>query len=130
MVEQLRLDSVTTPEFLDTFYALLSNADRRNALQYLLAHRDPVSVHRLALELAAIEHEIPGEAVTREQQHETSLLLAHVHLPALSDAGVVEWDRSAELVTLSPLLDHLTITIPAPGGLPGLSMSVRPETSH
>ncbi|WP_436343285.1 DUF7344 domain-containing protein [Natronorubrum sp. FCH18a] len=130
MVEQLRLEQVETPEFLDTFYTVLANATRRNALQYLLTHRDPVTVHRLALELAAVERGVPGEDVTGEQQGELALLLNHIHLPALSDAGIIEWDRTAELVSLTPLLDQLSVTTPDPSGLPGLSVSARSETSH
>ncbi|SDK25894.1 DUF7344 domain-containing protein [Natronorubrum texcoconense] len=130
MAEQLRLEQIETPEFLDTFYSVLSNAIRRNALQYLLTNPNPVSVDRLALELAAIEHEVPAEAVTSEHQHDIQMLLTHVHLPSLSDAGVVDWDRECEQVTLTPLLNQLSVTGSAMNGLPELSVSPRSEPSH
>ncbi|WP_440765405.1 DUF7344 domain-containing protein [Natronorubrum sp. DTA7] len=130
MVEQLRLEQIETPEFLDTFYTVLANAIRRNTLQYLLTNPNPVSTDRLALELAAIERELPAEAVTSDHQHDLLLLLTHVHLPALSDAGVVEWDRDCEQVTLTPLLNQLSVTGSAMNGLPELSISTRSETSH
>ncbi|WP_440769255.1 DUF7344 domain-containing protein [Natronorubrum sp. DTA28] len=130
MVEQLRLEQVETPEFLDTFYTVLSNAIRRNALQYLLTNPRPVLVDRLALELAALEQGVSPEHVTSEQQHDLQMLLTHVHLPALSDAGVVEWDREYGQVTLTPLLDQLSVTDSSLNGLPELSVSARSETSH
>lgn len=130
MVEQLRLEQVGTPEFLDSFYSVLSNAIRRNALQYLLTNQDPVSVDRLALELAAIEHGESAEAVTSEHQHDLRMLLTHVHLPSLTDAGVVTWDREREQVTLTPLLNQLSVTGSTMNGLPELSISPRSETSH
>jgi len=130
MVEQLRLEQVDSPEFLDTLYTLLADATRRNALQYLLAHREPVSIHRLALELAAAEARIDGEDVTSEQQQELTLLLEHIHLPALSESGVIDWDRTDGVVTVTSLLDQLTYLTPDPSGLPGLSASVRCEDGH
>ncbi|GAB3669776.1 DUF7344 domain-containing protein [Halopiger thermotolerans] len=123
MVERLSVDQLESPEFLDTVYVLLADASRRNALRYLLTHRDRVPVVRLAAELAALEHGIPSEDVTADQQYEAVLELQHVHLPMLSDSGVVEWDRDEGEVTFTPLLELLSESLPDPTELFGASAS-------
>lgn len=129
MVERLRLEQADTPEFLDTIHALLADSARRNALQYLTTRGEPVTVRRLATELAAAEYRVPSADVRAEQRQEIDLLLRHAHLPALHDAGVLDWNRERDLVSLTPLLDHLSITIPHPSGLLNMSVSSRPELS-
>lgn len=128
MVEQLRLGQMETPDFLDTIYSLLANSHRRNALQYLLTHPNPVSIDRLSLELAAIEYGVDAEDVTVDHQQAVHLHLKHVHLPVLHDAGVITTDRDAKQVALTPLLDQLTVTVPNLGQLLDSSGTTRPET--
>ncbi|SDR34952.1 DUF7344 domain-containing protein [Natronobacterium texcoconense] len=127
MVEQLRLDRVETPEFLDTIYSVLADTQRRYALQYLLAHSEPVSVHQLANELAELESGTTVGSVSTDQRQEIYLRLKHVHLPLLADTGIVEWDRESERITLSSLLDHLSVSIRNPGGILDISVSTRSE---
>ncbi|RKD89295.1 DUF7344 domain-containing protein [Halopiger aswanensis] len=121
MVERLSVDRLESPEFLDTVYVILADASRRHALQYLLAHRDRVPVSRLAAELAALKRGIPSEDVTTDQQHDAFLELQHVHLPMLSDSGVVEWDRDEGDVTFTPLLELLAEALPDPTELVDVS---------
>ncbi|MDS0477753.1 hypothetical protein [Natrinema sp. 1APR25-10V2] len=127
MVERLRLEQVETPEFLDAVHALLSDSVRRNALQYLTTQRRPVTVRRLATELAAVKYGVPSTEVLTEHRREVVLHLRHAHLPALHDAGVIDWDRERDRIALTPLLDQLSVTIPGSGGLPELTLSSRPE---
>lgn len=117
MVERLNVDRLESPEFLDTVYVILAEADRRHVLQYLLTRRDRVPVSRVAAELAALNHGVPSEAVTAARQHEASLELQHVHLPMLSESGVVEWDRDEAVVAVTPILDLLSEALPDPTGL-------------
>ncbi|ADB63054.1 hypothetical protein Htur_4234 (plasmid) [Haloterrigena turkmenica DSM 5511] len=126
MVERLSVDRLESPEFLDTVYVILADASRRNALQYLLTRRDRVPVFRLAAEIAALERGIPSEDVTADQQYEAFLELQHVHLPMLSESGVVEWDRVEENVTVTPILDLLSQALPDPTGI--LDVSALSET--
>ncbi|SEP89486.1 DUF7344 domain-containing protein [Natrinema salaciae] len=130
MVERLRIDQVGTSEFLDTIHALLANSARRNALRYLTTHREPVSVDRLAIELVAVEAGVDAAAVRPEQRRDVGLRLRHVHLPMLHDAGVVDWNRDSDLIALTPLLEHLSVAIPNPGDVLGVSVTVRPEPNH
>ncbi|WP_247002313.1 DUF7344 domain-containing protein [Halosolutus gelatinilyticus] len=129
MVEQLRLEQVETPEFVDTIYTLLASSQRRNVLQFLIARRDSVSIHRLAVELAAIDLDVPVEDVTSEQQENAFLSLSHIHLPLLRDTGVISWDQETEQIELTSLLSHLSVTIPESGGLLDVSLSDRSDPS-
>jgi len=127
MVERLRLEQVDTPEFLDTIHALLADSTRRNALRYLTTHSGPVTVYQLTTELAATDYGIPATDVRPDQRREIDLSLRHAHLPALRDAGLLEWDRDRDLVSLTSLLDHLSVTIPNPHNVLDISVSSRPE---
>ncbi|MFC6716948.1 hypothetical protein ACFQGT_16160 [Natrialbaceae archaeon GCM10025810] len=117
MVERLRLERATTPEFLDTLFVLLADSRRRSILQVLVERGRPATVHRLAAELAALEYDVPVADVQSDQQHELFLELAHVHLPLLDDTGMLAWDRETERVALTPLLDQLSVTVPDLRGL-------------
>ncbi|WP_254764313.1 DUF7344 domain-containing protein [Natrinema marinum] len=127
MVERLRLEQAETPEFLDAIHALLADSDRRTVLQYLMAQHQPVTVHRLATELAAAEYGA-ATADALDRQREIALGLRHAHLPLLQDAGVVDWNLERDSVALTPILDHLSVTVPDPGGLLDLSLSSRPNS--
>ncbi|NGM67442.1 hypothetical protein G6M89_00210 [Natronolimnobius sp. AArcel1] len=129
MVEQLRLEQAGTPAFLDTLYELLADSRRRDVLQFLLQHRKSVSVTRLAAELAAAEDGLNPAHVTVDRQNDVELLLTHAHLPLLADTGVIQWDRHAEQVTLTPLLERLSITAPMENGLLEVTLRTRPNTS-
>ncbi|MDF9746936.1 DUF7344 domain-containing protein [Natrinema salsiterrestre] len=130
MVKRLRLEQVDTSEFLDTIHVLLADSVRRNALRYLTTHREPVSLDRLAIELAAADEECDAAEIRPEQRRDVVLRLRHVDLPMLHDAGVVDWNRDADLITLTPLVEHLSVTAPNSRGLLGVSVSVRPEPNH
>lgn len=117
MVERLSVDRLESPEFLDTVYVILADADRRTVLQYLLTRRDRVPVSRVAAEIAALDCGRSSDAVTAAQQHEAFLELQHVHLPMLSESGVVEWDRDEDDIAVTPILELLSDALPDPTGL-------------
>ena len=125
MVEQLNLDKVDSPEFLDTVYSLLADSRRRNVLRYLLTTRQPASIHRVATAVAASEHDVAAEEVTYDQFEDVLLLLKHVHLPMLHDTGVISWNQDNDQISLKPLIDHLSVTVSHPGGPLDVSMSTR-----
>ena len=125
MVEHLDLGKIDTPEFLDTLHRVLGNSKRRYILRYLLTSPQPVSLHRLAIETAASEHDVSVEAVTTDQLEDGLLRLKHVHLPMLHDTGLVTWDRDDDLISRTPLMDHLPATESLSGGVLDLSISDR-----
>lgn len=130
MVERLRIERVDTPEFLDTLYGLLADSARRNVLEFLLARREPVSVRQLAAELAGAEYGTSADDATEDQIRETLLLLKHVQLPMLRDAGAIEWDRDADLIALTEVLDQVSVTVSNAGGLVDASVSARREAGY
>lgn len=84
----------------DTLYGLLSDRRRRTVLYQLDERENPVSLAELArvivLEETGSNVDAPSEALRRVR-----ISLHHVHLPKLSDAGAVAFDRAdgtAELI--------------------------------
>lgn len=125
MVEQLNLDKIDSPEFLDTVYSLLADSQRRNVLHYLLTTRKPASIHRLATAVAASDHDVAVEEVTHDQFEDVLLLLKHAHLPMLQDTGLISWNRDNDQISLTPVMGLLSVTVSHPGGQLDVSMSAR-----
>jgi len=95
----------------DWAYELLSKARRRFVLAYLDATEPPVTVETLATAIADWEAEGDGPPST-EVYEAVECSLHHVHLPKLSDAGVVAYDRDALVVTdwYHPILGEAWVT--------------------
>lgn len=72
-------------------YRVLASEERQTVLE-VLEGTTSVSLDALATEVAARKHDS-----TTEKQAKISLV--HQHLPLLSDAGVVEYDREAKRIT-------------------------------
>jgi len=104
-------DVLCRSEKLDRYYEALANTARRETLQYLRGQQRPISVPTLADELVVTIDERPERLSTVERRHRMSVRLTHVHLPKLAAAGLVEWDRDQETVSLSQRFDE---TDPAP----------------
>ncbi|WP_083902808.1 DUF7344 domain-containing protein [Natrinema versiforme] len=89
-----RLDSLS----LDTVYTLLSHNRRRAVLDLLLTHDRALTLTDLRNEVVEWEEnaeitDIPGEKV--KQVHAD---LHHVHIPKLTEAGVVIYDTDRNVV--------------------------------
>lgn len=89
-----RVDSLS----LDTVYTLLSHNRRRAVLDLLLTHDRALTLTDLRNEVVEWEEnaeitEIPGEKV--KQVHTE---LHHVHIPKLTEAGVVIYDTDRKIV--------------------------------
>jgi len=86
-------------ESLDTTFALLSDTRRRYVLYDLSRTNGATSLSELAERVVALETGESPTVVSDERRREVELSLAHVHLPKLADAGVVEFDgRSGDVV--------------------------------
>ena len=110
MPATLQPDTLDSPESLDTLFAVLADAQRRDVLRHLLTVEGPVEERALADALAE-----PGAVDV------TVLGLRHVHIPALEDVGLLEWDRSEHTVSLTPVLEQLSVVVPSVGGILDLS---------
>ena len=74
------------------------NLRRRYALYYLKCEDEPVELGELAEQIAAWENDTTVEGVTAEQRKSVYSALYQTHLPKLEDAGVVRYDRGANVV--------------------------------
>ncbi|WP_336003081.1 DUF7344 domain-containing protein [Halorientalis halophila] len=83
-----------------TVCGLLSNERRLRTLQHLSRAVGAVAIPDLADHLALAE----GEH-TREHVERVCTSLVHVHVPKLTDAGVVEYDSDEETLQLLPAAD-------------------------
>lgn len=125
MVDQTRVAPEDDADLQDTLYDVLADARRRAALRYLNARGTPVSTGDLAAEVAAGEHGVAADAVTDDQRAEMDVVLRHVHLPKLHEAGIVAWDAETDRVALTRLLEEVSLTTPMTGSLIDASVSVR-----
>lgn len=80
---------------------------RRHIVALLLDRVSSIDEEELAIQLAALEEEKSLLDVTKESAQSIHAELLHVHLPTLSDIGLIEWDREAKTVTTTdhPVLD-------------------------
>ncbi|WP_254533516.1 DUF7344 domain-containing protein [Natrinema gelatinilyticum] len=85
---------------LNRTFDLLRHPRRRYVLYYLTNHSDPVEVNTLTSELATWEANDTGMTVTDETVESIQATLHHIHLPKLTDTGVVTVDSESRTVEL------------------------------
>jgi DNA-binding transcriptional ArsR family regulator len=94
-------DESTSAELTpDTVFSVLSNERRRQVLRHL-HDRGGSNVRELSQQLAAWENDVQPEAVTYKQRKRVYTSLHQTHLPALAEAGVVDYDRDRGTVRLT-----------------------------
>lgn len=77
----------------------LTDRRRRYLVTVLLDRRSPVRERELAIHLAAASRERSVIDLTDADVRAERVALAHVHLPALEDAELVDWNRDEATVT-------------------------------
>lgn len=82
-------------------FGLLADERRQHTLHYLAESVEAVRVSDLANWIARREGD---HGADHDERVATSLV--HTHLPKLSAAGLVDYDREADLVGLRPSADH------------------------
>lgn len=86
---------------LDTVFELLSHQRRRIVLGYLRRHPDErLSVEELASAIADWERDLTSART--DPSTDIQISLAHRHLPALDDAGVIDHHPDDDTVTYEP----------------------------
>lgn len=96
-------DSKMPPDIVgvdDAVFDVLANAERRFAIYYLLEHRT-ASVEDLADVVTGWSGAATHGMATPEDWDRVHAGLLHRHLPAMSDAGLVEYDAAAGTVRLT-----------------------------
>ena len=79
---------------------LLGDSQKRTILTILTDTPGPISVEDLTKRLVEHDTYVLQATEYESQREQTAISLHHEHLPALAEAGVVEYDRDANLVTL------------------------------
>ena len=69
----------------------MTDETRREAVAVLRKRSSPVPVEELAASVVAAQEDTPVDRVAEDDRATVAVDLAHVHLPALADAGLVEW---------------------------------------
>jgi DNA-binding transcriptional ArsR family regulator len=85
----------------DTAFSVLSNRRRRQVLRTLRDAPGGSDVRELSRRLAAWENDVSPDAVTYRQRKRVYTSLHQTHLPALADAGVVDYDSDRGTVALT-----------------------------
>jgi hypothetical protein len=98
---------------VDDVFHLLQDGRRRNVLRCLQGEDGAVRVVDVAERVAAWECDTTVRALPPEERERVYVSLYHSHLPKLDDAGVVEYDESAETVERTPLADRLDPHLPS-----------------
>lgn len=87
--------SEEAPSDLDIALRTLSKPKRRSVLERLCEHGGPIDATDLAAAIAAADPQ--GE--TSEESDRVLRSLRHIHLPKLTNAGLIEYDRASETAT-------------------------------
>jgi len=93
----------------DTLFSLLSNPRRRFILQHLNRVDTPVTLQDLSVETAAWENETDVGDLTSQQRKRVQVSLYQTHIPALEDAGIIEYDSDSGEITLTERADDLNV---------------------
>lgn len=112
MAGPVRFDEIESPEFFDTFFAVLTSSTRRYALGELVTSGEPVTVEQLVERVAPREATVPFGSSAEDLWIEVETTFRHVHLPLLTDTGLVVWNRDLDTVELTPVLEQLWSVVP------------------
>lgn len=95
-------------ETVDALFACLADARRCRLLEHLAGRSEPVDVEDVARHLSARERGTDAGGEPTDAAEGVAVSLHHVHLPKLSDAGVLAVDREAGTAGAGPRFDAAT----------------------
>ncbi|MFC4359232.1 hypothetical protein ACFO0N_14900 [Halobium salinum] len=108
-------------------YRMLAESRRRHVLDHLYRRGESVGVGELATQVGKREHASSAASVADDRVRTIHVSLQHVHLPALDNAGLVDWRREAGVVTLGERAHELPLFSPVGGGLVDVSRPAGPK---
>jgi len=91
----------------DAAFTLLSHRRRRAVLYLLLAQDRALTLRDLRNEIIEREHSTEITALDDEQVKQTLLSLHHVHIPKLSEAGIITYDQDRMIVEPTEKLEEM-----------------------
>ncbi|WP_323675902.1 hypothetical protein [Halorubellus sp. PRR65] len=93
---------------LERVFDILRNERRQRVLGYLaVSDDDVVRIGDLAEHVAAVENDMPVNALSSQQRKRVYVALYQCHLPKMADADVVEFDKDRGTIELGPNADQL-----------------------
>ncbi|WP_227357262.1 DUF7344 domain-containing protein [Haladaptatus salinisoli] len=98
IVDVISAEANADSESLDALFAALADARRRTILDSLSHQFHPIHIETLAREIYAKEHGICEADVPTEEVEQVLVGLHHVHLPKLSEAGLIGYDADEQKV--------------------------------
>lgn len=90
----------------DRIFEVLKNQRRRRALQYLVAHDNPVTIGSLAEYIAALENDTTESALTSRERKRVYVGLYQCHLPKMDDTGAVEFNKARGTISLGSTFEQ------------------------
>ena len=93
-------------EAVTNTFSILADSVRRYVLYYLDEQETPVSFDRLATRVAAWHTDSDPDAVDDATLTEMRTALYHVHLPKLTEADCIAWDRDTHTIRRGSTFDE------------------------
>ena len=94
---------------LETVFDILRNERRQLVLGYVaVTGDDVVNIGELAEHVAAIENDVPVNALSSQQRKRVYVALYQCHLPKMGDSDVIEFDKDRGTIRLGPNADQIT----------------------
>jgi hypothetical protein len=84
----------------DTLFAILENQRRRDTLRYLRANGGTATLGDLAEHIAARENGVDVAGLSSDERKRVYIALYQCHLPKMSSAGVVDFDKNRGTIEL------------------------------
>lgn len=100
-------DSESAQLSKDVVFELLKNQRRRDALRYLKDNDGEATLSDMAEYIAAKENDITVEALSSSQRKRVYIGLYQCHLPKMSDAGVIDFEKNRGDIELRSLVEQL-----------------------
>lgn len=88
------------PDHVDAVFDCLAHPRRRYVLRRLRDVAVPLSLTDLAADVATWEASVPRSDVDEETIREVRLVLYHCHIPKLTEADLVEYDRDRGVIEI------------------------------
>lgn len=93
------------PESMDAVFQALADVSRRVAIEYLTASDRPVSRDELVQHVATAAND--GTSPGGTQHDEIAVRFHHRHLPKLTEAGLVDYDRERDVLYATRTADAI-----------------------
>jgi hypothetical protein len=111
-------EDANSADRMDEIFSLLSNQRRRYALYACDSSDGPLSVSDLAEKVAAREYDKGREKLDYDERKRVYTAMTQTHLPAMEEAGVVEYDgREVSLTDKAEEIEVYMDVVPR-GSLP------------